>query len=45
MPKSTNPDHLKENLRLDFDLPEKDMKILDNIETSVKYAWNPDSVF
>ena len=45
LPKSTNPLHIEENIRLAFDLTEEDLEQLNSLSGSErKYAWNPDSV-
>ena len=45
LPKSTNPDHIAENIELEKEaLDLEDMKILDNLEHNWKYAWNAESV-
>ena len=44
IPKSTNPDHIKENITLENILTEEEMEKLDNLEKGHKYAWNPESV-
>ena len=44
IPKSTNPDHIKENISLENILTEEEMEKLDNLEKGQKYAWNPESV-
>ncbi len=44
LPKSTNPIHIKENIRLDFSLDDHDLQKLSSLDLNRKYAWNPDSV-
>merc|ERR1712059_24290 len=46
LPKSTNPDHIRENLQVDFEISLPEMKKLDSIEDfqSTKFAWNPEPV-
>ena len=44
IPKSTNPDHIRENFQLDFELSESEMGELDSLDRSVKYAWNANIV-
>ena len=45
LPKSTNPDHIAENIELEKEvLNAEDMKILDSLEQNCKYAWNAESV-
>ena len=45
IPKSTNPEHIKQNIALNFDLSAEHMHILNNLKTyKVKYAWDPSSV-
>jgi diketogulonate reductase-like aldo/keto reductase len=45
LPKSTNPDHIKENIDLDFSLSQEDLSRLNSLGVSSrKYAWNPELV-
>ena len=46
MPKSVTPHRIRENFRLDFEIPADDMKKLDALEKDVseKYAWDPVNV-
>jgi diketogulonate reductase-like aldo/keto reductase len=44
LPKSTNPIHIEENIRLDFSLDDHDLQKLSSLDLNRKYAWNPDSV-
>ncbi|XP_059084706.1 glyoxal reductase-like isoform X4 [Tigriopus californicus] len=44
LPKSTNPNHIRDNCLLDFDLSVKDVDRLNEIEVNTKYAWNPSVV-
>ncbi|KAK3866849.1 hypothetical protein Pcinc_027652 [Petrolisthes cinctipes] len=44
LPKSTTEDHIRENIKLDFDLNEEDLKTLFNLGISHKYAWDPSTV-
>jgi len=47
LPKSTNPDHIRENIDLDFYLTAEDMDALDGLdseEEARKYAWDPSCV-
>lgn len=46
LPKSKNPDHIKDNFKLNFTIPEECMIELDNLHKTEtkKYAWDPDSV-
>ncbi len=44
LPKSTNPIHIEENIRLDFSLDDHDLQKLSSLDLIRKYAWNPDSV-
>lgn len=46
LPKSTNPEHIQENFKIDFTLSENDMTILNTLHTSEtnKYAWDPANV-
>ncbi|XP_052746728.1 9,11-endoperoxide prostaglandin H2 reductase-like [Bicyclus anynana] len=45
IPKSNNPEHLKENMELNFKLTEEDILQLDALgEKNRKYAWDPSLV-
>ncbi|KAJ2954381.1 hypothetical protein O0L34_g2645 [Tuta absoluta] len=46
IPKSTNPQRIKENITLDFRLSNEDMKMLDAIgeKHTHKYAWDPNAI-
>ena len=46
MPKSIHPDRIKENIKLDFEIPSACMDMLDDLEKEVveKYAWDPRTV-
>uniref|UniRef100_A0A1L8E0Q3 Putative voltage-gated shaker-like k+ channel subunit beta/kcnab n=1 Tax=Nyssomyia neivai TaxID=330878 RepID=A0A1L8E0Q3_9DIPT len=44
IPKARSKQHIVDNLALDFDIPEEDMKILDNMEHREKYSWNPEPI-
>ena len=44
IPKSTNPDHIKENITLEKALTDEEIKMLDNLENGRKYCWNPERV-
>jgi len=45
VPKSTNPQHILENINLDgLHLTDEEIEILDAIDLNKKYAWNPDTV-
>nr|XP_021187535.2 uncharacterized oxidoreductase YtbE [Helicoverpa armigera] len=44
IPKSTNPEHIRQNIALDFTIAPEDMNILNNLENEVKYAWDPSNV-
>lgn len=43
LPKSTNPQHIEENLRLEFSISDLDMEQLNNLHTDnkQKFAWDP----
>ncbi|XP_071547576.1 glyoxal reductase-like isoform X2 [Panulirus ornatus] len=41
LPKSTNEDHIKEDIQLSFDLSTEDVDSLSNLNICQKYAWNP----
>jgi diketogulonate reductase-like aldo/keto reductase len=36
LPKSTNPEHIKQNLEIDFEISATDMKYLDHLTYTVK---------
>ena len=45
IPKSSNEERITQNIELDFDIPESDMKALSDADTNVKYAmWDPRTV-
>lgn len=45
LPKSTNPDHMRENIDIfDFTLSDDDMIILNSLDKQCHYCWNPSSV-
>jgi len=46
LPKSTNPDHIKENFSINFKLSETDMSELNSLHLrqTKKYAWDPENV-
>ncbi|KAG7171251.1 NADPH-dependent aldo-keto reductase,-like [Homarus americanus] len=45
LPKSTNEEHIRENIQLDFDLSAEDLEALSNLNINKKYAWDPLVVF
>ncbi|XP_026316701.1 uncharacterized protein LOC113227679 isoform X2 [Hyposmocoma kahamanoa] len=46
IPKSTNPERIKENITLNFRIPDEDMKLLNALgEQNTKYAWDPKVVY
>lgn len=44
LPKSTNLDHILENISLDFKIPKEDLELLDGLEQDKKLTWNPKAV-
>lgn len=44
LPKSLNPNHIEENIKLDFVLNEKDLNRLNSLDRRCKYAWDPSMV-
>ncbi|XP_021932872.1 uncharacterized protein LOC110836223 isoform X4 [Zootermopsis nevadensis] len=44
IPKSVSPDHVSDNMKLDFIIPDSDMNALNNIPIVEKYAWDPTPV-
>lgn len=45
IPKSTDPNRIKENITLNFKLTDDEMKALDALgEKKIKYAWDPHAV-
>ena len=46
VPKSINPEHIKENIELEENvLNFEDIEMIDNLEKGQKYAWNAESVY
>ena len=45
LPKSTNQDHIRQNIKLDFELSTKDMQSLSKLNVKQKYAWDSSLVF
>ncbi|XP_045137471.1 glyoxal reductase-like isoform X2 [Portunus trituberculatus] len=45
LPKSTNQDHIRQNIQLDFELSNEDMQSLSKLNVKQKYAWDPSVVF
>jgi diketogulonate reductase-like aldo/keto reductase len=43
IPKAIKPEHIKDNIKLDFEITEDQMKLLLNL-CQIKYTWNPDNV-
>lgn len=41
LPKSTNKDHIHQNIDMNFDISAADMARLDSLEKGEKLAWNP----
>lgn len=42
IPKSVNPDHIKQNISLNFTIPNEYMRTLNNLGSyKIKYAWDP----
>ena len=46
IPKSSNPEHIKENFDLNFTLSDQHMSMLNSLERDIceKYTWDPASV-
>jgi len=44
IPKSTDPQHIRDNMALEFTLDDRQMALLSALERSTKFAWNPDCV-
>ncbi|PNF38295.1 putative oxidoreductase [Cryptotermes secundus] len=44
IPKSVSPDHISDNIKLDFIISESDMVTLNSIPVVEKYAWDPTPV-
>lgn len=38
LPKSTNPDHIKDNAAVDFEISDEDMEVLNNMEPIEDYG-------
>ncbi|XP_014234856.1 uncharacterized protein LOC106657708 [Trichogramma pretiosum] len=43
IPKAVKTEHIQDNIKLDFEISEEDMKELSSLPQE-KYAWNPDNV-
>ena len=43
IPKAVKSDHIKDNIKLDFEINKDQMKLLSSL-TQQKYSWNPDNV-
>ncbi|XP_050689304.1 glyoxal reductase-like isoform X1 [Eriocheir sinensis] len=41
LPKSTNPEHIRQNIQLDFHLSPEELQALSKLKVNQKYAWNP----
>ncbi|CAC5397406.1 Uncharacterized oxidoreductase MSMEG_2408/MSMEI_2347,Aldo-keto reductase family 1 member A1 [Mytilus coruscus] len=45
IPKSTNPEHIRENMDIfDFSLSQQEIDILNKLDKQIHYCWNPKSV-
>ncbi|XP_049283663.1 aldose reductase A-like [Anopheles funestus] len=46
LPKARSREHIEENLALEFEIPAKEMKQLNELQNNVghKFAWNPETV-
>ncbi|CAG9130487.1 unnamed protein product [Plutella xylostella] len=45
IPKSTNPEHIKQNIELEFVIPKSDLEALNGLgRNNIKYAWDPSEV-
>lgn len=44
IPKASSKQHLIDNMNLSFTIPENDMKILDELNNSDRFDWNPNDV-
>lgn len=44
LPKSTNPDHVRQNIQLDFDLSPEELQTLSKLSIRKKYTWDPAEV-
>lgn len=45
IPKSTTPEHIRQNIALNFTIPSEDMLILNDLGSQkIKYAWDPSGV-
>lgn len=45
LPKSTNQDHIKQNIQLDFDLSAEDLQSLSQLNKCKKYSWEPSLIY
>lgn len=43
IPKARSQKHIDENIELNFNIPEEDMKTLSNFSPN-KYAWDPETI-
>lgn len=44
LPKASSRQHIQENFDLDFNIPNEDIHVLNNLNVLEKYAWDPTSV-
>lgn len=45
IPKSTDPEHIRQNIALNFTISNEDMNILNDLGSQkIKYAWDPTGV-
>jgi diketogulonate reductase-like aldo/keto reductase len=45
LPKGSSRPHIDENIALNFEIPDKLMETLSNMQITEKFAWNPEGIF
>lgn len=41
LPKASSRSHIEENFNLNFEMSDNDIELLNNLNVSEKYAWDP----
>lgn len=44
IPKARSRERIRENIDLDFEIPERDMSALSGLKKAEKYAWDPNVI-